>query len=201
MIVSFGGASGTELGDSCTSVSTLQAAYQRVISQFGLTWIDLDIEGAPIANTANIDRRNQAMRNLQVANPNLKISYTLAVDRSGLPAEQISLLRNAMTRGVRVDVVNIMAMDYGPCYSDMGQAAIDAAIATRNQLASIGMNARVGVTPMIGVNDVQCENFTTANAQQLVNYANANQYIRLLAYWAQGADPNRSYISIVRNFH
>ena len=200
VIVSFGGAAGTELGEVCTSVSSLQGAYQRVISQFGLTWIDLDIEGASIANTANVDRRNQAIRGLQQANPNLRVSYTLGVARDGLPAAQLNLLRNAQSRGVRVDVVNIMAMDYGPCYTDMGQAAIDAAVATRNQLSSIGMNARVGITPMIGVNDITCEVFSTANAQQVVNYANANQYVRLLAYWAQGRDPSRSYISIFRNF-
>jgi hypothetical protein len=200
VIVSHGGASGIELGDSCTSVSSLQAAYQKVISQFKLTWIDLDIEGAPIANTTNIDRRNQAIHNLQVANPSLRVSYTLAVDRTGLPAAQMNLLKNAQSRGARVDVVNIMAMDYGPCYTDMGQAAIDAAAATRNQLASIGMNAKVGVTPMIGVNDTTCENFTTTNAQQLVTYANANSYIRLLAYWAQGADPSHSYINIFKTF-
>jgi hypothetical protein len=200
VIVSFGGASGIELGDTCGTVSSLQAAYQKVISQFKLTWIDLDIEGAPIAATANIDRRNQALHNLQAANPSLRVSYTLAVDRSGLPAEQMNLLRNAQSRGVRVDVVNIMAMDYGPCYTDMGQAAIDAAAATRNQLASLGLSAKVGVTPMIGVNDVTCETFTTSNAQQLVSYANANSYIRLLAYWAQGADPSHSYINVFKAF-
>ena len=201
VIVSFGGAAGIELGDTCGTVASLQAAYQKVISQFKLTWIDLDIEGGAMGNTANIDRRNQALHNLQVANPSLRVSYTLAVDRAGLPAAQINLLKNAQTRGVRVDVVNIMAMDYGPCYSDMGQAAIDAAAATRSQLAGIGLSAKVGVTPMIGVNDVTCENFTTSNAQQLVNYANANSYIRLLAYWAQGADPNHSYINIFKAFH
>ena len=45
MIASFGGASGTELGVACTSVSSLQAQYKRVIDQLNLTRIDLDIEG------------------------------------------------------------------------------------------------------------------------------------------------------------
>jgi len=201
VIVSHGGASGTELGDSCTSVSSLQAAYQKVISQFHLTWIDLDIEGGAESNTTNVDRRNQAIHNLQVANPSLRVSYTLAVDRAGLPSAQINLLKNAMSRSARVDVVNIMAMDYGPCYSDMGQAAVDAASATRSQLANIGLSAKVGVTPMIGTNDVTCEKFSTSDASVLVNYAQANSYIRLLAYWAQGADPNHSYINIFKTFH
>ena len=37
------------------------------------------------------------------------------------------LLSNAMSNGAAVNAVNIMAMDYGPCYSDMGQAAVDPA--------------------------------------------------------------------------
>jgi chitinase len=141
------------------------------------------------------------MRNLQAANPGLHISYTLAVDRSGLGSAQRNLLSNAKANGVNVNVVNIMAMDYGPCYSDMGQAAIDAASATRNQLSSLGVSAQVGVTPMIGVNDVTCENFSTSDAQVLVNYAQANTYIGLLAYWEQSADANHAYINIFKTLH
>jgi hypothetical protein len=201
VIISFGGASGTELGQACTSVSSLQAAYQAVVTKYNLKWMDLDIEGAPIADTASIDRRNKALAGLQAANPGLRVSYTLAVDRSGLPQTQINLLTNAKSNGVNVSVVNIMAMDYGPCYSDMGQAAIDAAVATHNQLTANSITAKVGVTPMIGVNDVSCENFTTSNASQLVTYAQANSYISLLAFWAVGADPNHSYLNIFKTFH
>jgi chitinase len=201
VIISFGGAAGTELGQACGTVSSLQAAYQSVITKYNLKWMDLDIEGAPIADTASIDRRNKALHNLQAANPGLRVAYTLAVDRSGLPSAQINLLNNAKANGVTVSVVNIMAMDYGPCYTDMGQAAVDAASATRNQLSANGISAKVGVTPMIGVNDTTCEVFSTSDAQVLVNYAQANSYISLLAYWAMGADGAHSYINIFKTFH
>jgi chitinase len=204
VIVSFGGASGTELGLACTSVSALQAAYQAVITRYNLTWIDLDIEGAAIswqANSASIDRRNKAIKALQAANPSLRVSYTLPVSPSGLEPDGVSLLQNALQNGVRVDVVNVMAMDYGSCGIDMGQAAINAASGTRSQLSSIGMSAHVGVTPMIGVNDTTCENFTTANAQALVTYAQANGYISLLAYWAIGADSGFHYLDLLKSFH
>jgi chitinase len=201
VIVSFGGAAGKELGQACGSVSSLQAAYQQVINQFHLTWLDLDIESGAESDTASVDRRNKALHNLQVANPGLHVSYTLAVDRSGLPSAQRNLLANAKSNGVTVNIVNIMAMDYGPCYSDMGQAGVDAASATRSQLASLGLSSQVGVTPMIGVNDVTCEKFSTTDAQVLVGYAQANSYIGLLAYWEQNADPNHSYINIFKTFH
>src|SRR6201990_3645654 len=64
VIVSFGGASGTEL-TSCSTVAAMQAQYKRVIDQFNLTRIDLDIEGSTLDNTAANDRRNQALANLQ----------------------------------------------------------------------------------------------------------------------------------------
>jgi hypothetical protein len=102
---------------------------------------------------------------------------------------------------VNVDVVNIMAMDYGPCYTDMGQAAVDAANATRSQLGALGLTSKVGVTPMIGANDIACENFSTTDAGVLVNYAQANSFIGLLSYWQQAADPNRAYINIFKTFH
>ena len=201
VIVSFGGASGTEIGVSCTTVSSLQAAYQKVIDAYNVRWLDLDIEGSGMGNTTAIDRRNKAITALQAANPGLRISYTLAVDRAGLPSGQINLLKNAKTNGTRVDVVNIMAMDYGPCYTDMGQAAIDAANATRSQLSSNGISAKVGVTPMTGVNDVTCENFTTANASQLVSFAQANSFVRTLGYWSLDRDGSRAYLNVFKTFH
>ncbi len=201
VIASFGGAEGRELGQACGDVSSLQSAYQKVINQFGLKWLDLDIESGAESDSTSVDRRNQALRNLQAANPGLHVSYTLGVDRSGLPSAQLNVLKNAKSRGVTVNVVNIMAMDYGPCYSDMGQAAIDAANATQNQLVNNGISAKVGVTPMIGVNDVTCEVFRSSDASLLVNYAQSHSFISLLAYWSQDADPNHTYINIFKTFH
>jgi hypothetical protein len=201
VIVSFGGASGTELGQACTSVSSLQGAYQKVIDQFKLTWIDLDIESGAESDTASVDRRNKALKALEAANPSLRVSYTLAVDRSGLPSGPLNLLKNAKSNGTRVDVVNVMAMDYGPCYSDMGQAGVDAANATKNQLSSNGISAKVGITPMIGTNDVACEKFSTSDATVVANYAQANSYVRTLGFWAIGADGGYSYTHIFHPFH
>jgi chitinase len=56
VIVSFGGAGGTEL-NTCSTVATMQAQYKRVIDQFNLTRIDLDIEEDTIKNTAAATRR------------------------------------------------------------------------------------------------------------------------------------------------
>jgi|GEM_PF-1883228 hypothetical protein len=200
VIISFGGASGMELAQVYTGVSPLQAAYQQVITKYNLTWMDLDIEGAFIADTAAINRRNQALKNLQTANPGLKVSYTLPAMPEGLTQDGLNLLSNAKSNCVQVDIVNVMAMDYGSCNIDMGQAAVNAASNTRSQLVTLGVSAQIGVTPMIGINDVSCENFTTANAQTVVNYANANSYIGFLGFWAVDADANHNYLNIFETF-
>ena len=65
--VSFGGEEGSELAQVVTNVQTLTADYQQVITAYGLTHIDFDIEGAAVADNASIDRRSQAIAALQQA--------------------------------------------------------------------------------------------------------------------------------------
>jgi hypothetical protein len=98
-------------------------------------------------------------------------------------------------------LVNVMAMDYGACGIDMGAAATNAASGTRNQISSLGMTSSVGVTPMTDVNDTTCEVFSTGNSQNLINFAQANGFIRLLAYWAIGRDPSHAHLNIFHTFH
>ena len=197
VIASFGGASGVEIGQSCMTVASVQAQYKRVIDQFNLTRIDLDIEGAPLSDTAANDRRNQALANLQVqyaaAGRALAVDYTLPVNPTGLEANSLSLLNNAKSHNLTVNLVNIMTMDYGSPM-DMGAAAIQAANALHSQLGQIWNTktsaqlwAMEGNTPMIGVNDTTSEVFSTANASSLESFAAANG-IQELSFWALGRD-------------
>jgi hypothetical protein len=189
VIFSFGGASGTELAQACSTVSELTAAYQMVIDTYKLKWVDFDIEGNAVTNTASIDLRNKALKALEAANPGLKISYTLGVMPSGLPAAQLYLLLNAKSNGVRVDVVNVMAMDYGAqTTGDMAALAISAAQNTQNQLIANGISASVGVCPMIGQNDTRGEIFTLANASTLQAWAQSTGYVTELTFWAVDRD-------------
>jgi hypothetical protein len=42
------------------------AAYQGAIDLYKLRWIDFDVEGQAVAQPASVDRRNQAIKRLQV---------------------------------------------------------------------------------------------------------------------------------------
>ncbi|WP_371567111.1 glycoside hydrolase family 18 protein [Streptomyces canus] len=178
--VSFGGASGSELATTCSSADTLAAAYGKAVDAYGLTKVDFDVEGGALPNTAANTRRAQAIAKLQSRHPGLDVSYTLPVMPEGLTQDGVDLLANAKSNGVEIDTVNIMAMDYGPSYSgDMGTYAEQAATATQAQVKGVlGLSdsaawKAVGVTPMIGVNDVASEIFKVDDASQLVTFAKA----------------------------
>jgi len=210
VIASFGGEAGTELAQSCPSESALQAQYQSIIDHYHLTHIDFDIEGTAVTDPASIDLRNKAIRALQSANSGLTVSYTLPVLPTGLVQSGLDLLSNAISNGVNVSVVNIMAMDYGSSFppNQMGQNAINAANNLHTQLQSLYPSksssqlwAMVGITPMNGANDVAPENFTTADAQQVLAFAQQN-HITELAMWSVNRDqPNYSYSHIFNQFN
>ncbi|MFD7018050.1 cellulose binding domain-containing protein [Streptomyces sp. NPDC059928] len=192
--VSFGGASGSELGLVCKSADELAAAYGKVIDAYKLTKVDFDIEGAALPDTAANTRRAQAIAKLQQSHPGLDVSFTLPVMPEGLTQPGVDLVADAKKNGVKVSAVNVMAMDYGPSYSgDMGDYAIQAATATQAQIKGVlGLSdgaawKAVAVTPMIGVNDVNVETFTVADATKLVDFAKSKG-LGWLAMWSGARD-------------
>ena len=190
-IVSFGGAGGSELALTCTTTASLQAAYQSVISHLGVNHVDFDIEGATLDFTSNNNVRFQAIKGLEAANPGLVVSATLPVLPTGLAADGVAFLNLAKQDGARIDLINVMAMDYGSSFTgDMGQEAIQAAQSTLNQARADWPGdtyANIGVTPMIGQNDNSAEVFSKANASALVSWASSNGLGRL-AFWSVDRD-------------
>jgi hypothetical protein len=71
----------------------------------------------------------------------------------------------------------------------MGDSAILAAQNTRNQLISAGYpNTKVGICPMIGINDVQNQIFTLDNARAVLAFAQSNTFVGLLTFWSANRD-------------
>lgn len=192
--VSFGGASGSELGTTCTSADALAAAYGKVVDAYKLTKVDFDVEGGALPDTAANTRRAQAIAALQKQHPGLDVSFTLPVMPEGLTQAGVDLLADAKENGVGIDAVNIMAMDYGPAYSgDMGTYAEQAATATQAQIKGVLGRSdadawkTVAVTPMIGVNDVASEVFKVEDATQLVKFAKSKG-LGALSMWSATRD-------------
>src|SRR5437870_7656281 len=66
VLPSFGGWSadqgGTEIGDSCSDVNSIAAAYESLITTYNVTRLDMDVEGRSLTRTDGIDRRNRAIK-------------------------------------------------------------------------------------------------------------------------------------------
>jgi chitinase len=196
VIISSGGAAGLPLAWTCTDQNAINAGYQKIIDSYGVNSLDFDIEGAATADTAAAMRNMTAMKALKAANPDLTFSVTLPVLPDGLTDDGVKILEAAQTVGVKIDVVNIMAMDYYQGDQDMGQAAISAAQATLDQMTSVDPSysyANLGITPMIGVNDDNSV-FTLANASTVADWAASNGVGRL-SFWSVNRDTSCSAVA------
>jgi hypothetical protein len=188
-IISSGGAAGWPLAWTCTTQSSIVAGYKAILSDYGVNWLDFDIEGSAVAYPDAIARQMQAMKSIKASNANFRFSVTLPVLPSGLTADGVNIIKAAKTAGVKIDVVNVMSMDYYQGNQDMGQAAINAAKATLTQLKSVDSSytyANVGDTPMIGTND-DGSTFSKANASTLITWANS-VHLGRVAFWAVTRD-------------
>ena len=184
---------GTEIGDSCKDVNAIEAAYEALVTKYGITRIDMDIEGRSLTRTAGIDHRNKAIALLNARMPNVQVSYTLPTSRSGLAASGLAVLQNAITNGVRIDFVNPMVFDYyDRVVRPMGESAIDALTGLHGQLATLlpsksstQLWAIEGATIMNGLDDYpkKTESTSLTDAQALLTFANANG-LSNLSMWA-----------------
>jgi hypothetical protein len=195
VIVSFGGAAGTELAIAETNPAALEVKYQSVIDRYKLTWLDFDIEGDSLSNTNANQRRNTALARLQAKNPGLIISYTLPVDPNGISNESQRLLADAKAKGVKVYSANVMTMDFGAHFSKgkkMSDVSIASALKAHEQCQKIDPAIQIGLTPMIGQNDEHGEIFTLDDAKTLEAWAETRPWICSLSFWASNRDAGKS---------
>lgn len=200
VIVSFGGASGTELGRACLDVAGLKAAYQEVVEIYGVTHLDFDIEGDDLLEPASMQRRSEAIAALQAeyagTDYELVVSYTLPVQPTGLTDTGLAALELAIEAGVQVDIVNIMTMNFSREFPGdrMGANTMQAAESLVGQLHTLypeksetELWAMVGLTPMIGINDVMADIFTQQDAEAVTAFA-IEKGITRLAMWSLDRD-------------
>jgi chitinase len=201
-MVSFGGAVGTSLWQYYSAkglgAQALANTYAGIADTYGVTNLDFDIEGGGLSDKAAVDLHSQAVRLLQQARPDLEIWYTLPVSPTGLYTDSLYAVDAALKAGVKLDGVNVMAMDYGEYAAPtsgsnaqtMGTYVIRSAQSTYNQLTTMYSKygqtyawSQLGVTPMLGVNDVTSEVFKVADAQALEDFARTKG-IGMLSMWS-----------------
>jgi chitinase len=113
VIVSAGGYNGTKLGQVCSSAATTAAAYQQVITTYGLHAFDFDLEEPEIENSAAIANELGAAQILQRNNPGLFVSITIPSIATGANYFGQQLLNEAQTLGFTPNDYTIMPFDGG----------------------------------------------------------------------------------------
>jgi chitinase len=203
VIISFGGANGTYVESACNATQ-LTALIDGMLQTTGARAIDFDVEGGQLGNNALNTTRNAAIKALRQKYPNLYVSLTLPAlpvhpgwGGGGLDDNGLRALQSAAAAGATIDIVNLMAMDFGGSYHDgstMAQLTLSAANAAVAQLAGVYPSksdaqlwAMLGITSMIGVNDVSGETFTTADAATLARFVQSKG-VGHLSYWALQRD-------------
>ncbi|WP_329459758.1 glycosyl hydrolase family 18 protein [Streptomyces sp. NBC_01497] len=184
--ISFGGAGSKELAQTCTSVSSLTAAYKKVVDTYGVNRLDFDIEGGTLGDTSANTRRAQALAALQKAEPAVQIDWTVAVDPDGMESDVTGLLTGAQSAGVKTTVVNLMTMDFGDGENALQDSESGANAAVKQFVSIYGGStaanwARMGLTPIAGQNDDD-ENFSQSDASALESFA-AGKGVQELSFW------------------
>lgn len=194
VIVSFGGLQGTYLPETTDSATELKNKYKQVIETYGVSFLDFDEEKLIRSNPGKVSLRNEALVLLKQEYPELKISYTLPVLPSGFPSHSTNdilfALEDAAERGLDVDMVNPMTMNYGSSFELIGRTVIDAAQSVHGQLGDLWPEKSaterwqmIGLTPMIGQNDVDSNVFDQNEARQVRDFA-IQQNLRMLSFWS-----------------
>lgn len=207
VVPSFGGYSadegGTEIADSCPSVAKIAKAYEKVVTTYGVTRLDMDVEARSLTDKAGIARRSQAIKMLQEwaakTHRTVQIVFTIGVEPWGLPANCLNVLKSAAAHGVRF-TVNIMAFDYYIKASktgiEMGTAALKALMGTHKQLGLLypklsgpRLWALEGITLLPGIDDYPKKTEVTylPDASMVESFAAAHR-LPQISIWALQRD-------------
>jgi len=200
--VSFGGHQGPELAAACQDATALAEAYTTVINRYSLDVVDLDVEGQaadPLAAKA----RAEAMARIQAARPKgspLRVWLTLPAARDGLDSRGKDNVKAMLSAGVELAGVNIMTMNFGPLRNgeSMLSASQLAAEAVHQDLEQLYSGAgkpadaakiwqEIGLTPMVGDNDVEDNTFTLQDASGLNSFAR-ERGIGRMSLWSINRD-------------
>ncbi|WP_181804492.1 carbohydrate-binding protein [Streptomyces shenzhenensis] len=187
--VSIGGYGGTKLGQTCAAAAATAAAYQQVITKYGLHAIDFDLEEPEYENTAAIRNEIGAAKILQQNNPGLYVSVTTPGTADGTGWFGKQMLLEAKSQGFTPDNFSIMPFDGG--FS--GAAAQTSALTNFNAIlqSTFGWDqatayAHEGFSGMNGRSDTG-EYFTQADFQTVLDYATSHNMDRF-TFWSLNRD-------------
>ncbi|MFF0943346.1 chitinase [Kocuria sp. CPCC 205300] len=202
VVVSFGGAAGSELATACSDPDALFEAYRTVLDRYEVPVVDFDIEYDDLEDQDANRRRAEVLERLQEERDEpLETWVTLPVAPHGLDQDSVEVVAQLLAAGADLAGVNLMTMNYSesrPAGQSMVAASEEAARSAHGQLTALWDAAgqdlseeqvwnRIGLTPMIGVNDVAGEIVDPAAAGELNDFAR-EQGLGRLSFWSLNRD-------------
>lgn len=206
--LSFGGGYEMNFFQKTQDVYIIKNTYLDVINGFGLTRIDLDIEGGALK--ASINKANaKALAQVQKLT-GVTITLTLPVVPTGLTASARSVLNTYLENGIDIKVVNIMTMCYGEDFlfsgESYGESTVRAAVNTQKQIKNcyqsvLGVTLtdaqayeKTATTLSIGKESSKYPIFTSEWAQIMFDYAVEKEF-GMISYWSMNRDSTAQYNS------
>ncbi|RAX47877.1 glycosyl hydrolase family 18 [Arthrobacter sp. AQ5-05] len=205
IVISSGGLNNDELATACTDEQKIIAGYESFLERYDSTTLDLDVEGNDLEDSAASLRRGSAVAALQnratEKGKPLEVWVTLPVDTRGLTESGLGEVKRLLESGVDLAGVNLMTMNFGSTRAtgqSMSAAAEQGAGSAHRQLKALyeqqgrqlgdqTLWAKIGLTPMIGQNDLLGEVFTLDDAGALKAFAVANGIGRI-SMWSANRD-------------
>ncbi|MFF0991172.1 chitinase [Kocuria nitroreducens] len=204
VVVSFGGAAEDELSTACEDSAALYDAYRTVIDRYELDTVDFDVEMDDLGDREANQRRAEAVLRLQEDRPKndpLRVWATLPVGPQGLDEDSQDVVAQLLNGGVELAGVNLMIMNFGENASGRGQmveTSVTAARSAQSQIKELYAHAgqelsddlvwnRMGLTPMIGQNDIR-ENVVDQSAAEELNRFAREQGVGRLSFWSLNRD-------------
>ena len=189
VIVSAGGYNGTKLGQVCSSASATAAAYQQVITTYGLHAIDFDLEEPEIENATAIANELGAAQILQGQDPGLFISITMPSTTTGANYFGQLLLNQAKSLGFTPNDYTIMPFDGGFSGGSSQVTALqdfNAQLVSTFGWTSAQAYAREGFSGMNGRTDIG-EYFYQNDFQAVLSFAESSGLSRY-TFWSVNRD-------------
>jgi chitinase len=189
VIVSAGGYNGTKLGQVCGSASATAAAYQQVVTKYGLHAMDFDLEEPEIESSSAIASELGAAQILQQNNPGMFVSVTMPSTPTGANYFGGLLLDEAKSLGFTPNDYTIMPFDGG---FNGGSSQVTALQDFHSQLmstfgwSSAQAYAREGFSGMNGRSD-SGEYFYQSDFQTVLSFVQNNGLSRF-TFWSVNRD-------------
>ncbi|ORX45740.1 hypothetical protein BCR36DRAFT_585504 [Piromyces finnis] len=212
IIISFGGAYNDELALHHDNAETLAKEYQKVIEKYQPIRIDFDMEGTSLMDDVVNGRKIEEVHKLRAKALNIvrrelkdkmvSISLCLPVNPDfGFDNKALTIIEIMKNENVPIDVISIMAMDYGTNYISNGfyNNTIQSLEKSYKQSRFFYSEIKMGVIPMIGQND-DGSILSLSETEKLVNYLKTKEYVSMISMWSINRDKNDGmFTSLIKN--